>query len=524
MTFEADDNLAQISGSPMISDGDFVDLIAKRARKLLWIARFLSARCPDPTALTRPLVSDLLSQSIQLKELLDAYGARNNRQWCRFRSLTATIKLFADVTYELLHIQYFLPCYRLLPIERDFAAATARSLELTHDVLIHATGWLLAQSHRLGLPVPADELYRENYAEDFPPGRLPNDRAMRRIKSASETVTHLATAYLNLAAESDLLTVVEKVEPKEYAACFPDPISENNLRSLKVRFHSLQSLYDTYVSETDIEHLDGDLPILRGHISIVYHLLEMATQLVHYYERHLDTNTGDATLRRKSAIAPKALLSLLMDYSIAYAGLYLRYGRCLCQNMLKRYAEIGRIKAPVPSYRGFHVRPSTLIARIVRHYGSDIRMELDDQSYDASSPMDIFRANEKINAQKRRWLASEIGRLPLPKGDLSENLIRTTVLNLVLKLTGQGKLIIYQQPLQLSNEFNSEGILLEQVTAEIGRLLATGQIDIKTDLSITFTGDKRVLSDLELLAKSGYGEDHFGNNITLPKELAYLRR
>lgn len=192
--------------------------------------------------------------------------------------------------------------------------------------------------------------------------------------------------------------------------------------------------------------------------------------------------------------------------------------------MLKRYAEIGRIKAPVPSYRGFHVRPSTLIARIVRHYGSDIRMELDDQSYDASSPMDIFRANEKINAQKRRWLASEIGRLPLPKGDLSENLIRTTVLNLVLKLTGQGKLIIYQQPLQLSNEFNSEGILLEQVTAEIGRLLATGQIDIKTDLSITFTGDKRVLSDLELLAKSGYGEDHFGNNITLPKELAYLRR
>ena len=47
---------------------------------------------------------------------------------------------------------------------------------------------------------------------------------------------------------------------------------------------------------------------------------------------------------------------------------------------------------------------------------------------------------------------------------------------------------------------------------------------IKTDLSIAFTGDKRVLSDLKLLAKSGYGEDRFGNNITLPKELAYLRR
>ncbi|WP_169247844.1 hypothetical protein [Candidatus Competibacter phosphatis] len=55
-------------------------------------------------------------------------------------------------------------------------------------------------------------------------------------------------------------------------------------------------------------------------------------------------------------------------------------------------------------------------------------------------------------------------------------------------------------------------------------MLATGQIDIKTDLTIAFTGDKRVLSDLLLLAQSGYGEDCFGNNIALPKELAYLRR
>ena len=66
--------------------------------------------------------------------------------------------------------------------------------------------------------------------------------------------------------------------------------------------------------------------------------------------------------------------------------------------------------------------------------------------------------------------------------------------------------------------------MLEKVTAEIARLLATGQIDIQTDLNIAFTGDKRVLSDLELLARSGYGEDSFGNNVTLPKELAYLRR
>jgi hypothetical protein len=37
-------------------------------------------------------------------------------------------------------------------------------------------------------------------------------------------------------------------------------------------------------------------------------------------------------------------------------------------------------------------------------------------------------------------------------------------------------------------------------------------------------GDKRVLSDIQLLAQHGYGEDNYGNNVPLPKQLTYLRR
>ncbi len=520
----ADQDPAGQAGPTLIDNGDFVDLIDKRACKLLWIARFLTIRRDNPISLTRPLVADLLSHSIQLEELLDSYGARNNQQWSRFRSLVATMKLFADVTYELLHIDRFLPSYRLLPIERDFATATAQTLDLAHNTLARTANWLLTQANRLGLTIPTDDRRIESYTENLPSGRLPHNRAMRKIKNASETVTYLATAYLNLTADSELLNIAEKVEPKDYATCFPNPISEDNLRYLKVRFHCMQSLYDTYVSETEIEYLDEDLPTLRGHISIVFHLLEIATYLVHYYERHLNVHTGDSNLRRKPVIAAGPLLAMLMNYSIAFAGLYLTYGRCFCQAMLKRYAKIGKIEVPVPSYRGFHVRPSTLIARIVRHYGSDIVMNLGDQSYDASSPMDIFRANEKINAQKRRWLVSEIGRLPFPARELNDSQIKAIVLELVMQLAEQGKLILYQNPLHLSDEFNPEGIVLETVTKEIARLQATGQLDIKTELRIAFTGDKRVLSDLELLANSGYGEDHLGNNIALPKELAYLHR
>ena len=508
----------------MMSSSEFGDLMAVRASRLLQLADMLSARQPLAVALTRPLAGEVLSLAEQMEELLDAYGARNNRQWSRFRSLIATLKLFAAVSYKLLHIQHSLPFYQLPPVERDFAVATAQLLALTRDVLGRAADGLLIQATRLNLPPPADSLDASAYAEPLPPGRLAQDRPMRKIKSAEEIITYLATAYLNLAAESELLHLVQRVRPSQYPGCFPHPLSEDNLRYLKFRFHCLQSLYDTHVLETEIEGLDTGLPVLRGHISVVYHLLEIATDLAHYYERHLNVRTGDSVLRRQPVISAKVLLTILMDYAIAYAGQYLDHGQRFCHAMLKRYAEIAKVAVPVPSYRGFHVRPATLIAKIVRHYGSDIKMELDGQCYDAGSPMDIFRANEKINAWKRRWLVAEIERIPPPAGYLNQSQIRAAVLEVVLKLAQEGKLVIYQQPLQLSTEFSQDGILLEKVTAEIARLQATGQIDIRADLSICFTGDRRVLDDLELLAQSGYGEDHFGNNTALPRELAYLRR
>ncbi|MDG4551245.1 MAG: HPr family phosphocarrier protein [Candidatus Contendobacter sp.] len=524
MTFNVDEHQAQPPGWLTIGDREFTDLVTGRTRRLLVLARYLTAHRPASLPLTRPLVADLLSQAAQVEELLDAYGARTNQRWSRLRSLTATTKLFASVGYEILHIRHSLPCYRLLPSGRDFAAATAQSLALTHATLARAAKWILTQALHLDLPPPGDPPNPLDYVESLPPGRLPCDRPVRRVKSTSETVTHLATAYLNLAAEGGLLDVVNRTDPADYALCFPEPVSEDSLRYLKAGFHRLQSLYDTHVSGTEIECLDPNLPILRGHISVTFHLLEIATYLVHYYERHLNVRTGDASLRRKPVITADALLEMLMSYSITYAGLYLDLGRRLCHAMLKHYAEVGTIEVSAPSYRGFHVRPATLVAKIVQHYGSEARMELDGQSYDASSPLDLFRANEKINARKRRWLVAEIGRLPLPGGDLSATQIRAAIMNTLFRLAEQGKLVIYQQPPQLSEEFSGEGILLEKVTAEIARLQATGQIDIRTDLGITFTGDKRVLCDLKLLAESGYGEDCFGNNITLPREIAYLRR
>jgi hypothetical protein len=508
-----------------ITDRDFHELMTRRAQTLLGLVQYMSQCESSNRTLIRPLVGQLLSQSTQLEELLDAYDARSNCRWCGLRSLTAAIKLFSDVSYELLHIRNVLPAYRLLPIERDFAKATQETLRFTGDVLLRTAEQTLAKAAELGLSVPSGSCRESAYSEELPTGRLPHDCAIRSVENVSETVTLLATAFLNLAVESRDVRAASGAKPDEYASYVPDSISEKDLRSLELRFHNLQSLYDTHVSGTEAEDLDSDLAVLRGHVSVVFHLLRTATLFTHYYERHLSKQPCQSPQRQVLPVDPKKLLAVLMTYSVTYISLYIDSAEHLCHRMLRRYAEIDRVEVPVPRYRGFHVRPSTLVSKLVLHYGSEVQMHLDEETYNAATPLELFRANEKINARKRRWLAEEVVRLKLVEQDKDCKNVQTVVHTVVLALAQRGKLILYEQPLQLPDEpAQEQGTLLEKVTDQMAELLALGKIDIDTDLTATFVGDKRVLADIKLLAEGGYGEDNFGNNVPLPEKLTYLRR
>lgn len=512
-------------GSATLTDKEFKDLISKRARTLLGLAKHLSQCKSREEIESRPLMGALLSESTQIEEFLDAYGAGNNCRWCGLRSLTAAIKHFSDVSYELLHIRYGLPEYRLLPIEGDFLATTNETLRFTADVLVQVARKMLDKAADVGLPVPEKASREQKYSEELPEGRLPRDCATRRVETVSESATRLATAFLHLAVESKYVRAAGKAKPEEYVSYASASLGEEKLRSLELQFHNLQALYDTYVSGTEAEQLDADLPVLRGHISVVFHLLRAATLFGHHYERHVKKQACGAPGWQRPLVEADALLNVLMKYSITHINLYIGRAEQLCHEMLKRYAEIGQIEVDVPPYRGFHVRPSTLISKLALHYGSELQMELDDEVYDASSPLELFRANEKINAKKRRWLVGEIVRLGLVQQGWGQRDTKTVVREVVLALAGRSKLILYEQPLKLPEQpAQKEGNLLERVVDEMARLLAMGKIDVDARLTAKFIGDKRVLAAIELLAKSGYGEDKFGNNVALPERLAYLRR
>lgn len=516
------------TGPAVIRGETFQALIKVRTPEILELARYIEACVGNHRCFTRPLLGDLLSEASKLEELLDAYGAQNNGRWYVFRQLIASAKLFSYVGYTFLHIKHSLPAYHLLPVSANFEQATDQALEFIRDTMVWIASSLLTEARGLELAVPPEAPRAERFSEELPPGHLPFDRATAKVVSPEQTVVYLSTAFLNLVEESKILHVSRKYSSGDYPSLIPDPISEAKLRTFEQDFHNLQSLYDTYISDSNVETLDEDLPVLRGHITVIYHLLEAATALTHYYERHLQAPKAAASpvqANPLAAVDATRLLAVLVRYTLGFSSRYILKARSLCHQMLKKYARRGRIEVDIPRYRGFHVRPSTLLARIVSHYGSRVIMKMGGESFNAGITLDLFRANEKINASKRRFIADEVARVHRECRRENGGDMLGAVRSIIHVLFEEKKLFLTNQDFTLKEiDPLPQETVCQYAVRVVMRLFTMEKIDIPISMKVTFLGDRRVLEDIKLLADNGYGEDSFGNNLALPGKLEYLRK
>ena len=508
-----------------IDDQTFKTSIAPDLRDFLSISSGI--RDFKPEEVNRPLLGRLHLESARCEELLDAYGAQHNSTWSPVRKMTAVIKAFSRVGYSLLHIKNATPSYNLVQLEEDFEDATDKMISDAFMVLTKSCNEICKLNDSLNIVPDLHPMSSYNFDENKVVGRLENNRIRKESQAPGKTAVYLATSFLNLAEESILLKIYKKLNEDEYGSAIPEEISEEKLRLLENKFHNLQSLYDTYLSGSDVAQKDPSLPVLRGHISVVYHLLECATNLTHYYERHSLYFHSENSLA--APIEDNDLLNHLMKYFIAFPERYILASQKLCKEILKHYAEMGEIEVPIPNYRGFHVRPSTLIAKIVVHYGSDVTMLLGESEYNASMPLELFRANEEINQVKRKSVSECLVNHKLIAQDINAQydppLMKKILRIVFLDLLEKQKIMIYDNNFSFDDLTPLENETLGEFAKRgIALYLAMGRIDIISDTKVTFKGDKRVLQDLETLATHGYGEDKFGNNIVLPPALSYLRR
>jgi len=509
-----------------ITNSAFLEFLSCKTASLQTMAKHIIEQSDQCVEVNRPYFGSIHMEATKIEELLDAYGAKNNERWHIFRKTVASMKLFSNVIYICLHIKYSIHSYSLLDIEEDFPAATDDVLNSLYKSVLSIAKDLLQCARHCGITIYSYEEKRA-MGDKLPKGKLKNDRQGSIVEKPEKNITYLVSKFLNLSEEIKQLEIYRVAEPAEYADSIPNIVSEEKIRWIENKFHNLQSLYDTNISDSNLESVDNNLPILRGHASLIFHLFEVATELCHYYERHLLCWNTPPEAPFKAPICREMLLKILFEYALKFSESYLIAFHDLSQDILREYTEESWVRLPIPNYRGFHIRPSTLVSRIVVHYGSQVFIEFEGRRFDASKPLEIFRINEKINSLKRRNIASKISELDYfsDASPVNERNYRQLLQKVFFRLLEEKSIVMYESNFSFDDmKFDHGESLLEISRKAVSRYLALGRIDITNDMTVVFHGDKRALNDLKILADCGYGEDNYGNNTLLPRELAYLQR
>jgi len=121
------------------------------------------------------------------------------------------------------------------------------------------------------------------------------------------------------------------------------------------------------------------------------HLLEMATHLVHFYERHEnDIRFEEAKARVAQVVDKTAVLDRIVNYTYFFASRVLLSGRRFADEALANFLKVQRLELVLPDGHTLHARPISLIVKIVNHYGTHVEMELDGESCGASSIMEMI--------------------------------------------------------------------------------------------------------------------------------------
>lgn len=508
----------------------FLALVSAQIANFLKIIPFIKISTRNHQPFSKRFYEYVSSQSKLAEFFLDSCGAKENRAWFFLRELVATVRCFGTVLYELRYLEIRASSFESLRDDTQAFQDVTEHIRANFDALLCKTiEHCEREAKMLGLTLPVVGLQDDDVPSFHLPGRLANDMHGEERQKDDNAIIKIATSFLEIAEEYTFLGFNRVFDPHDLVEMVPERVNEERLRTFEAAVHNLQAIYDTHIQYTSLEANDIRLQKLRGSISLALHLLEIATTLVHFHERH-ERNSRHATIYKQlqEIIGSYQILDVMGNYALFYCTKFLQYGKQLSEEAVVEYAQVTSKRISIPIYRGFHVRPSTYIAKIVHRYGANVRMFLGDEVYDAGCVFDLFRANEEINMEKRRLISKKL----LSSQHLTaitEDSLPEVIKHELKYLANEHSLVIHQEILPEDlvikcldkDELTPEDVrgAINQV---IARLLAVGKIDILMPLSVIFIGDRRPLRDIEILAQSGYGEDARGTNVPLPKEISYL--
>jgi phosphotransferase system HPr (HPr) family protein len=384
----------------IIKEEDFVPLAQKAAGTLLSIA----LNFPDKNAarLSKHFYVTCIKESQEFEDFLDDHGARSNKTWIYLRELVASIRNFSSTAYMVSHMLSRVNFYCLnMNSTQSFLKDASGVLEFLHSSLTILCSHFIDEATCLsltGTPLLLDEnVFEENIVTRMLPNNI-NDEGGTDIE---EKVARVATELINAHDKSRSVMFEKKLSARNLdTSIIPEKINEETLRDLEANVHNAQSIYDTYIQKTPFEASNQNLLCLRGHISVSLHLLGVAKELSHFCERHepgvskeLKNKKTDKLLQRKK------LLDVIVNFALYYYTVFINDGKNLANEIQASFTIVDSVSVSVPEGLGFHLRPSTLVAKVANHYGSKMSMIVNGKEFDAASVIDIMWAGGMIKKE-----------------------------------------------------------------------------------------------------------------------------
>ncbi len=357
--------------------------------------------------LTKKLYSKLITSSHLLEDFLDFHGAKNNREWVFYRELTAAVRHLCLAGYSQKHIYNRIGFYEFEKKYETFVLESRDTLLMIQGSLQLAAPVILQEAVKLGIKIPAMG-YEPGYFPGIATGEQLEhdiDDQESRQNQQQKNLTIIASDFLALVDRFEQFAFYERYSSVQIRTIVPDKINEVEIRRFEMLLHNLQSSFDSYVIHGGFFHGNRKLKQLRSHFSIVFHILQVMGRLLHFYERHLhDVEYKDVYKNVSEALTelidPDVLLDRAVNYCLFYAWQFLSSGKRLASEVLNENIDRDSIIVGIPQERGFHSRPSLLVAKIVQYYGGEVELLVGPDRFDASSVLDIQWAGGKIKKEE----------------------------------------------------------------------------------------------------------------------------
>jgi len=364
---------------------------------------FINNFSDDDYIFTKKLYSKLVTTSRILEDFLDFHGAKTNKEWVFYRELAATIQHLSLACYSQRHVLNRLNFYSFEnDYEKTFKQEAVETLKIIQNAIKFAGFSAIEEARRLNINVP-----ETGYNMSYFPGISSSQQLDHNIDDFSyshkqqENLTRIATEFLEVIKEFDQFAFYERYDLKKIHEIVPEQINEVTIRRYEMLIHNIQSSFDSYVVNIKSSSEKLMLDQLRSHFSIVFHILQVLGRLLHFYERHLyDTGFKDVyknvSISLSYVIDPAVLLDRSVNFCMFYAWKFLSSGKAIASQILNENMETSLIEVTIPKDRGFHSRPSLLVAKIVQHYGGEVKMLVKSDVFDAASVLDIQWAGGKM--------------------------------------------------------------------------------------------------------------------------------